>query len=57
LNVFNGTNPTHTPLSCGIMSYVDQITFTMVADVKSVKDPNQFMECLNNVYDEIINDK
>jgi len=49
-NTFNGTNPTHTPLSCGIMSYVDSITFTMIADQNSIKDPNQFMECLNAVY-------
>jgi len=49
-SVFNGTNPTHTPLSCGIMSYVDHISFTMVADERSIKDPAQFMQCLDAAY-------
>lgn len=53
-NVFNGTNPTYTPLSCGIMSYVDYITFTMIADQNAINDPNQFIKCLNNVYDKLI---
>ena len=53
-SMFNGTNPTHTPLSCGIMSYVDHITFTMVADQRAIAQPKQFINCLNEVYHQII---
>eukprot|EP01084_Bolivina_argentea_P071369 129790_1 len=49
-NMFNGTNPSHTPLSCGIMSYVDYITFTLIADQNSISNPNKFMDCLNDAY-------
>ena len=53
-NVFNGTNPTHTPLSCGIMSYLDHITFTVVSDQRAVAEPNRFVQCLNAVYSQIM---
>jgi len=54
-NLFNGTNPTHTPVSCGIMSYVDHITFTLIADQSAIPQPHRFVKCLNEVYHRIVN--
>jgi len=56
-NIFNGTNPTHTPIACGIMSYVNSITFTLVADDKSINNTEQFIACLNRVYDKQVTQK
>ena len=52
-NIFNITNPTNLPITCGVMSYVDNITFTVAADVSTIESPKILVDCIHDEFERL----
>lgn len=48
--MFNGTNPTTFPITCGLMSYYKNVQFSLVVDESIMSDPKEFMHEINEAF-------